>query len=210
MRPELCLGAGIGLVVLGLAPPLAGRLEASLVAHLLGQYPLLVGGGALVGGAIARRAGGQGWTAGPALLAGLLALVFWLIPRWIDAAVADPATNAAKAAGLVLLAGLPLGWGWTLAGPVLRSFVWANAAAMLAIMGWLQLSLPQRLCNSYLLVEQRWLGQGVLALAGLVLVAGAARMLAGDRPRSPDANRTAPVAGSSVVRKRSVRRAASP
>lgn len=181
MRPEIRAGIGIGLIAIAVAPPVAGALESSLVAHVLGQYTLLVGGGALIGQALARDAE-SGWTAAPALLTGVLSLLFWLLPRWIDAALADPATDAAKAATLVLLAGLPLGWGWTLAGPVLRGFVWANAAAMLAIMGWLQLSVPQRLCNSYLLSEQARLGQGFLGLAALVLVMGAATAVTHGRP----------------------------
>ena len=184
MRPEARIGVGIGLIVLGFAPPVAGMLESSLVTHVLGQYPLLVGGGALIGQALARRAGSS-WTAAPALLIGVLALLFWLLPRWIDAALADPATDAAKAVTLVLLAGLPLGWGWTLAGPVLRGFVWANAAAMLAIMGWLQLSVPQRLCSSYLLSEQAWLGRSSLGLAAMVLVMGAVSAVARGREDAP-------------------------
>ncbi len=185
MRLETRVGVGIGLIALGLAPPVAGRLEASLVAHLLGQYSLLVGGGALIGQTLACRAGSS-WSAAPALLAGVLALLFWVIPRWIDAALADPAIDAAKAATLVLLAGLPLGWGWTKAGPVLRGFVWANAAAMLAIMGWLQLAVPQRLCNSYLMTEQTRLGQSLLGLAALVLAVGAAWAMACLDSRGPN------------------------
>lgn len=183
MRPEIRAGIGIGLIAIAVAPPVAGALESSLVSHVLGQYALLVGGGALLGQALARSTR-SGWSAAPALVSGVLALLFWLLPRWIDAALAEPATDAAKAATLVLLAGLPLGWGWALAGPVLRGFAWTNAAAMLAIMGWLQLSVPQRLCNSYLLSEQTWLGRSFLGLAALVLVMGAARAVTHGRPHS--------------------------
>jgi len=178
LRGKTQIALGTGLLGLAVLPPVAGWLEASLVRHLLGQYPLLVGGGALIGAALARR-GRVGWSAAPALLAGALALAFWLIPRWVDAAVADTATDAAKVTSLVVLAGLPLGWGWRLAGPVLRGFVWANAAAMLAVMGWLQLAAPSRLCNNYLIGEQVLLGRMLLLLAALMIAVAASAALTG-------------------------------
>lgn len=183
--PRIALGAG--LLALAVLPPMAGWLEASLVRHLLGQYPLLVGGGALIGAALARR-GRAGWSAAPALLAGVLAMAFWLIPRWIDAAVADPATDAAKAVSLVVLAGFPIGWGWRQAGPVLRGFAAANAATMLAVMGWLQLAVPSRLCNSYLIGEQVLLGRMLLLLAMAIVATAIGAALTGGvqapRPRA--------------------------
>lgn len=115
----------------------------------------------------------------------MLSLAFWLLPRWIDAAVADPLVNAAKAVCLVLLAGIPLGCGWRLAGPVLRGLVWANAASMLAVMGWLQLAVPVRLCNSYLIDEQAVLGRMFLLLAATMVLAGLAAAMIGGRPSGP-------------------------
>ena len=168
------------LIALALIPPVAAWLESGLVSHLFGQYPLLLGGGALIGSAAARRHP-CGWSAAPALLAGLLALAFWLIPRWIDAALADTAANTAKVISLVLLAGLPLGWGWQQAGGVLRGFVWANVASMLAVMGWLQLSVPSRLCNSYLQSEQAVYGRLLVAAALLMVVGAGAMALLGFR-----------------------------
>lgn len=178
LKAKARIGVGAALVAAALLPPLAGLLEGRLVTHLLCQYPLLVGGGAMIGATLALTRFAN-WTAPSALLAGALACVFWLIPRWIDAALAGQAVNAAKAACLVILAGMPLGWGWTQAGPVLRGFVWVNAAAMLAVMGWLQLATPIRLCNSYLLSEQRDLGLALLMLAILALIAGMSRAMFG-------------------------------
>ncbi len=178
LKAEARIGLGAVLAAAALLPPLAGLLEGQLVTHLLCQYPLLVGGGAMIGATLALTRLAN-WTAPSALLAGTLACVFWLVPRWIDAALADQAVNAAKAVCLVILAGLPLGWGWAQAGPVLRGFVWANATAMLAVMGWLQLATRIRLCNSYLLSEQRDLGLALLTLAILALIAGMSRAMLG-------------------------------
>lgn len=168
MRVDPVRLGGAALVALAALPPFGPILEARLPTHILGQYPLIVAGGALIGARLARNRIAP-WSAAPALLAAVLTLVFWLLPRWIDASLADLATHATKVASLAGLAGLPLGWGWTQAGSVLRGFLVANAAAMLAVMGWLMLVAPSRLCNAYLLTDQRLLGQGLLIAAGALV-----------------------------------------
>jgi len=158
------------LLLLATLSPLGPLLESRLPTHILGYYPLVVAGGALIGARLAQGSGAH-WTAAPALLTTIVTLAFWALPRWIDASLADPSVRAARTASLALLAGLPLGWGWAQAGPVLRGFFIANAAAMLAVMGWLMLAVPSRLCNAYLLSDQRLLGNGLLiADGGLVAV----------------------------------------
>lgn len=175
--------AAAALVLVALVPPLAGIWQAHLTGHLLVQYPLLIAAGASAGTALAGRYRAR-WTAAPALLGAALTLAFWLLPRWIDAALAAPLTDMVKAGCLVLLVGLPLGWGWRQAGPVLRGFAWANAISMLAVMGWLQLAVPARLCNRYLLGDQRRLGLALLVIAALLLAAGLGRVLiGGSRPQ---------------------------
>lgn len=170
MRIDPVLIAGAALVALTVAPPLGPLLQGRLPTHILGQYPLVVTGGALVGARLARGRPAP-WTAAPALLAATLTLGFWLLPRWIDASLAEPATRAAKVASLPILAGLPLGWGWAQAGPVLRGFLLANVATMLVVMGWLMLVAPSRFCNAYLLSDQRLLGNGLLIAAGGLVAA---------------------------------------
>jgi len=170
--------AGAGLIALAALPPFGPLLEAQLPAHILGQYPLVVTGGALIGARLARDRPAP-WSAAPALLAAVLTLAFWLLPRWIDSSLADPATRVAKIASLACLAGLPLGWGWAQAELVLRGFLVANTAAMLTVMGWLLLAVPSRLCNAYLLTDQRLAGLGMVVLATAVLGAGLLRAFVG-------------------------------
>lgn len=169
---------GASLVLIAVLPPLSRVWQAHLTTHILVQYALLVAAGAVWGATLANRYRAR-WSAAAALLAAALALVFWLLPRWIDAALAAPLVDGLKATCLVGLVGVPLGWGWTWAGPVLRGFAWANAISMLAVMGWLQLAVPARLCNSYLLGDQRQLGLALLALAVTLLGAGLGRALLG-------------------------------
>jgi len=170
MRTDAIVLAGAALVALVVLPPLGPLLESRLPSHILGQYPFIVAGGALIGARIARDRTAP-WSGAPALLAAVLTLAFWLLPRWIDASLADPATYATKVASLACLAGLALGWGWTQAGAVLRGFLVANTAAMLAVMGWLMIMAPSRFCNAYLLLDQRLLGQGLVIAAGALVAA---------------------------------------
>jgi len=169
MRADPVIIAGGALIALAALPPTGPLLEARLPTHILGQYPVVIAGGALLGARLARDRPAP-WTAAPALLAAILTLAFWLLPRWIDASLADPATRVAKVASLAGLAGLPLGWGWVQAGAVLRGFLLANTAAMLAVMGWLLLAVPSRLCNAYQLTDQRLAG---ICLVGFTAIAGA-------------------------------------
>lgn len=187
--------AGATLVLMALLSPLSRIWEAHLVTHLLVQYPLLIGAGSMAGAALARTRNAR-WTAASALLGAGLALGFWLLPRSIDAALAAHLPDMVKAGCLVVLVGLPLGWGWTQAGPILRGFTWANAIAMLIVMGWLQLAVPVRLCNRYLLGDQRQLGLALLALAALMLAAGLGRVMLGRRGARPDPS-SGPVAANS-------------
>ena len=180
MRVEPAISWGMGIPLVASLPPLAPILAGRLPLVVLGLYPLIIIGGALAGGWLARGRRAE-WTAAPALSAAVLTLGFWLLPRWIDAALADPLVWLLRALSLWLLAGVPLGWGWAQAGPVLRGFLLANVVSMLAVMGWLQLAVPARLCNAYLLSDQRLLGAGFLAAAAGLTLAMLAAALLGNR-----------------------------
>lgn len=168
MRADRILYTGLALALLAAVPSFGPFLEARLPTHLLVQYPLIVAGGVLIGARLAHNRP-MPWTAAPMLVGAVLVLAFWFLPRWIDASLADPATDAVKVACLFLGAGVPLGWGWMQAGAVLRGFLVANAAAMLGVMGWLLLAVPSRLCNAYLLPDQRLTGMGFAGLAAVIV-----------------------------------------
>ncbi len=157
-------------------------LKATLVTHVLLQFPMLIVGGVLLGISIGRRPRAPRETAMQGIAALLLAgfcLAFWMLPRWLDAAVLDLRVDALKIASLVLLVGMPLGWGWRRVGALARAFTWANAVSMLAVLGVFYVSFQERLCNNYLVNEQAILGSTMLAAALVLFGLGALRALAG-------------------------------
>lgn len=163
----------VGLVlVLGLGlPPVARVLEADMVGHVVVQLPLLVLAGWLIGTALGTATGVRAllddWNAAgiPGLLTALFTALFWMLPRSLDQALVDPATELAKFASMALLIGLPLSLSWPRLPAILRGFVWAQLVSMLAILGWLYLDAPVRLCNSYLIGQQVMLGRVLLAIS---------------------------------------------
>lgn len=166
-------------------PPLAPPLQASLPLHVLVQFPLLVAAGFGAGRAVARRRGPR--DAAEAIAALVLAigcLAFWMLPRWLDAAVLDGRIDALKAVCLALLCGLPAGWCWGALPAVARGVLWANAVSMAVVMGWLYLNAPERLCTTYLLDEQAVLGEGMLMLGAGLALWGVVTALRGPQPGS--------------------------
>ena len=190
------LGLALALLLLLGAPPLLGWWEASLVRHMLLQIPLLLLAGALVGPLLApERPSGPGWQqleGMAAVLAGLFCFAFWMLPRWLDAAVVDPWVDLGKMLSLPILGGLPLGWGWRRLRMVARGFVWAHVVAMFAVLGTHYLAWPERLCNNYLAGEQVALGHASLAVAALLGLGGALPALFG----GPDAGNSEGMAAS--------------
>lgn len=177
-----------GLLLIAAAPPLAERWEAGLVSHVLLQIPLLVVAGVLLGTSLTQavpstRPSRQVEGIAAVLLA-MFCLAFWMLPRWLDAAVVNPYTDMVKITTVVLLAGLPLGWGWTKLGNLARAFIWANLVSMFAAVAVLYLSFPDRLCNNYLYDEQLIMGRSLLVLAICFGLIGAARALFGN-PLAP-------------------------
>lgn len=185
--------AALGLILLAALPPFRGWWEELMVRHMLGQIPLLVAAGVLLAPLLARlaerlngRRPATPLSGAALLLVASFCLGFWMLPRWLDAAVNEVGADAAKMLSLVLLAGVPLGLGWPRLGAVGRAFLWNQLVSMLLILGVLYIGFPQRLCNNYLVDEQLLLGWLMLALAAAIgLWAGARVLFAGlRRPNS--------------------------
>jgi len=187
---------GLALCALLAWPALRHALEASMWRHMVLQFPLLMAAGALLAAALPSRARTlvARWNAhgiaGLVLVAVVLAVL--MVPRALDLALRDGATEAAKCAALVL-AGAALRLSWRAAGLVVQGFFLGNMLPMTAVVGQLYIDAPLRLCNAYLLDDQARLGQWLIALAALLALGWLAqvgwwmaRREGGSSPLAPD------------------------
>lgn len=168
-------GIALSLLYVLLATPLLRRgLEASMSAHMLIQMPLLVAVGVCAGHLLSRhwqarlRAGVGG--AVPLIVLALIVSSYWMLPRAMDTALADPVMEIAKFTSLPLLVGLPLALAWKQLSLIGRGLVWTNFTSMLAVLGWLYVVAPVRVCNSYLVDAQASAGWWMVRLAILLFV----------------------------------------
>jgi len=177
--PRTQAALGLALCALLAWPALRQALEASMWRHMVLQFPLLMGAGALLAAALpshARSAVAR-WNAhgivglvGVAVVLGVL-----MVPRALDLALRDAVAEAAKCAALVL-AGAALRLSWRAAGLVVQGFFLGNMLPMTAVVGQLYIDAPLRLCNAYLLDDQARLGQWLIALAALLALAWLAQV----------------------------------
>lgn len=151
--------------------PVGEWLESTMVSHVLVQLPLLVLLGVWFAHFFPARylkgldAINRGGIFGCITISFIF--LFWMIPRWLDASLW--ATGVANAKYLSLfLGGFLLRVSWPNAHFIARGVLQLEFLAMLFRLGWLYLISPDRLCNSYLLSDQIWLGRGFLAI-GLAL-----------------------------------------
>lgn len=152
--------------------PLVVYLEQTLATHILGLYPLLVaigfGIGVICHTPLLRYTTvvNRGGFAGIFLIT--FTLFFWMIPRWMDASLAEWHIALAKYLSLMFLVGLPLAISWQRMHPITKGMFKIEFLSMLFRLGWLYLISPDRLCNNYVLRDQENLGWGLL-IVGLSL-----------------------------------------
>ncbi|MGH8687108.1 MAG: hypothetical protein ACREVQ_05305 [Burkholderiales bacterium] len=187
-RLASALGLLLALLALFTLRPL---LEASMTAQMLLQIPLLVCVGVVLGHALSTDWGARVAPWNRSGLSGLVlaspAVMFWMLPRSLDAAAREPLMDVAKHLSLPLLAGLPIALSWPRAGFVVRGVFLLELVASCFRLGWLYLISPLRLCNNYALDDQRRLGEWLLVI-GVALLAGIAfKLLWGNMsaPRQP-------------------------
>ncbi|MFL5617123.1 MAG: hypothetical protein ACJ79A_01870 [Gemmatimonadaceae bacterium] len=167
--------AATALVALLALPGSRDALEGVMASHMLVQIPLLALAGAMAvrGVPLAWRSRIAGWNrrgvAGTTLA--LLASTWWMVPRALDLALASPAMEVTKFASLPLVVGAPLALSWRPLGGMGRGFVLANVLPMWAVVGWLYVVAPVRVCNFYLVDEQVTTGVGLLVASVAVGVA---------------------------------------
>jgi len=146
-----------------------------MTAHMLVQIPLLAAIGIIAcrllpacrRESLLAAAGGRI----PCTLLALFASSYWMLPRALDAALANPLAEAAKFLSLPVLVGLPLALAWNRLSAIARGLVMTNFSSMLAVIGWLYIAAPVRVCNNYLIDQQAAAGWLMVKLA-LLLFAG--------------------------------------
>jgi hypothetical protein len=171
IKTRLLSAALAAWAVLWLAP-VRTAVERDMALHMTVQLPLLIGVGALLAAALRprepRRLAEADWLGIPGLALVVCATSFWMLPRMLDWAVADPRADLAKFATLPLCAGLPLGLSWRRLPPLGRAFVWANFIPKLGAVGGLYLAAPVRLCAYYRLDQQAAAGWSLIAVAAVL------------------------------------------
>lgn len=179
----------LGALYLFLAMPAArALLEATMTAHMLVQIPLLAVTGILACRLLPERRQDALLAAvgGPiaCVLIALFASSYWMLPRALDGALANPLMETAKFISLPALVGLPLALAWRQLSMIGRGFVWTNFISMLAVLGWLYIAAPARVCNSYLVDQQASAGWLMVNLALLLFAWWLATLFVGGKPMS--------------------------
>jgi hypothetical protein len=167
--------------------PLRLTLESDMAVHMALQVPLLIALGVLLAAIVRshepRWLADADWLGIPGIVAVVCGTSFWMLPRALDGAVADPAIDLAKFVSLPLLVGLPLGLSWRRMPPLGRAFIWANFIPKIAAVGALYLMAPTRLCAYYRLDQQAEAGWTLIAVAvGLGLLWFAAAFVGSPPP----------------------------
>jgi hypothetical protein len=176
--------AALALFAVLLVPSVRNALEASMPAQMLVQIPLLAAVGWLALSLVPEstrmriaRCNASGITG---LLVASLASAYWMLPRLLDAAVADPLVDVGKYVSVPVLIGLPLALSWSGAGFVVRGVFLAEAIASLFRVGWLYRVSPVRLCSAYPLGDQQQLGLYMLVLGSALFAVVAWKLLFGN------------------------------
>lgn len=190
----------LGVFSLLLATPIARDwLEASMSRHMLVQMPLLVVIGIIAARLVPGRMQdsllirfGGAW---PCVIAALFASSYWMLPRALDAALTDPWAEVAKFLSLPFLVGFPLVLAWRRLTLIGRGFVWTNFFSMLAVLGWLYIVAPVRVCNSYLVNDQENAGWYMVIASVLLFFWWLGTLLVGggvgpDKPDQSGSGRT--------------------
>jgi hypothetical protein len=161
--------AAAGLWVMLWLTPLRLVLERDMAVHMIVQLPLLACAGFLLAAPLGRQEprwlAQADWLGIPGLLLVIFATSFWMLPRMLDAALADPLIDLGKFLSMPLLVGLPLGLSWRRMPALGRAFLWANFIPKLGAIGGLYLAAPTRLCAYYRLDQQANAGWALIAVA---------------------------------------------
>lgn len=169
MSPRsIALIAAGSWLILSLGPLRIG-LERDMAVQMAVQMPLLIALGVLFSCWVRRYEprwfADADWLGISGIVLVVFGTSFWMLPRAMDEAVAEPLADLAKFLSLPLLVGLPLGLSWRRMPPLGRAFIWANFIPKLGAVGGLYLAAPTRLCAYYRVDQQQLAGWTLIAVA---------------------------------------------
>ena len=159
--------AGATIALMLALPWVREALEGVMSLHMLVQIPLLAVAGGLMAADLPRsvRQRIAAWNAGgvSGILLALIVSTWWMVPLALDLALASTTVELWKFVSLPLLVGAPITLSWRALGTIGRGFLLANVLPMWAVVGWLYMVAPVRLCNYYLTDQQQVAGLALLA-----------------------------------------------
>ena len=160
---------GLLLFIFLVLPPVANILESIMIIHMHMQMPLLVATGFLMAKFLLIKFPHffQTWNSNgvPGIMLFIIIWGYWMLPRAMDEALTIQAVEIFKFISLPFIAGTALRDSWKKLSNIGKNFVYLFFIAMFLLMGWIYIFADDQICNNYLIVEQKTLGWGSLALA---------------------------------------------
>lgn len=160
---------GLLLYVFLLLPTVAALLESIMIMHMHMQMSLLAVSGFLMARFFQLRfpAFFAKWNRNgvPGIMLFVIIWIYWMIPRTMDEALTMKSVEWFKFISLPFLAGVPLSDSWKKLAPVGKKLVYFIIAVSYLISGWIYATSQAQLCNNYMIVEQKELGWGSMAIA---------------------------------------------
>lgn len=170
-RPCRLVVTALCIPVLLMLPDIRDFMEASMLRHMLGVFPLLVCCGLALAFALPTslhtRLAVWNWGGVSGLIVSVALLTTWMIPNALDGATESVSMDVLKTFSLVL-AGLAMGISMPIAPLAIQLFFVWNGVMMLVFVGVLYQSLPTRLCSAYLIDDQATTGLYLVILAVLL------------------------------------------
>ena len=169
-------------------PKIQVLLQKNMLSHMLLQIPLLIFIGISIGLSIKAKYHIKTTYnyALPGLLIASFSMLFWMLPRSLDASLSDSSYAIAKFFTLPVLIGIPLALCWHAVTSVTKGVFITQIISMLMVLAWLYIESPVRLCNYYLINEQQQLGYALLFLTLFISLYYSSKLFYQPRPSSQE------------------------
>lgn len=165
---------GLILYLFLMLPPVIELTESIMAIHMHVQMPFLAVAGMLMTPFLQKRfptffsKWNRTGVSGIILL--LMVVLYWLLPRAMDEAIALTSVEVFKFISWPFLIGVPLRDSWPKLTNKWKNITYIVISAAYLLMAWIYIFSPDQLCNNYLIVDQRTLGWSFLLIAFCILL----------------------------------------